>query len=600
VLQLVAYLPHEVRRFPLIGPRLVVGSASDCDIRLPFGEVADHHARVERSDGVVRIESLSTKHPVLVNGESRRAADLEVLDEIRVGRVTLLLEDPVAASGDAAPRAIGRAAGNGRGRTAGRKAFLSHLSRLSSWVIEDTASRGSLEEVLLALLGDLGGGCCFLFQGDLQGELAVRLAVADDPSWLSAMEQVLEAVRGEVHPGPERSIGHLVHVVQGSECWICYRYSRVLERSYFMVFVLEEPLTEDWSLDLGLATAADLIVLGLIHHVGRYEPILPGRGSQRGLTLAPGLIVGPSAETQRFLAELHSVAESSGHTLLVGEWGSGRSLAARTLHLSGPRRDGPFVVASCQGADARGLEADLFGAEVRGKKGPLRREGKIALATRGSLLLEGLDELPMELQSRLVRVLRQGALEGPGEGEMTPVDLRILGSCRESLTRAVAAGRFRADLAHQLAQLSVVVPPLRERLEDLPILVQTYVNRFSHEAGKRVRGITVKALSALSTYPFPGNLRELENAIRQMVYLARGEAPMDVDLLPPEIRSSSITGDARTAPGSDLELGTLVASVERASIREALRRTEGNKSQAAKLLGLSRNGLAQKMARYRM
>jgi DNA-binding NtrC family response regulator len=164
----------------------------------------------------------------------------------------------------------------------------------------------------------------------------------------------------------------------------------------------------------------------------------------------------------------------------------------------------------------------------------------------------------------------------------------------------VSAGRLRADLAHSLSQLTVAVPPLRERLEDLPILVQTYVNRFSHEAGKRVRGITVKALSALSTYPFPGNLRELENAIRQMVYLARGEAPVDVDLLPPEIRSASISGEARTAPGSELDLSNLIASVERASIREALRRTEGNKSQAAKLLGVSRNGLAQKMTRYRM
>ena len=600
MLQLVAYLPHEVQRFPLLGGRLLLGSAPDCDIRLPFGDVADHHALLERLDDEVRIETVSTRHPVLVNGESTRSAALDVLDEIQVGKVTLLLEDPIVEPQREVEADGVRKPALGARQPAGHQGFLSHLSRLSSWVVEDTASRGSLETVLLSLLEDLGGGCCFLFQGDLQGELAVRLAVTDDPAWLSEMEQVLEVLRAGVHPGPERSIGHLVHRVRGSDCWICYRFSRVLERSYSMIFVLGTPVTEDWSLELGLATAADLIVLGLIHHVGRYEPILPGHAGQRGLTLAPGLIVGPSAATQRLTDQLQAVAESSTHTQVVGEEGSGRTLAARTIHLSSPRKDGPFVEVSCLGADARRLEAELFGAEVKGKKGPVRREGKIALASRGTLLIESVDCLGFDLQGRLMRVLRTGTLDGPGEDEVREVDLRVLSTAREPLVRAVAAGRLRADLAHRLSQLTVTVPSLRERLEDLPILVQTYVNRFSHEAGKRVRGITVKALSALSTYPFPGNLRELENAIRQMVYLARGEAPLDVDLLPPEIRSASISGDLRSTLGSDLDLGNLVTSVERASIREALRRTEGNKSRAAKLLGLSRNGLAQKMTRYRM
>ncbi|HVS65782.1 MAG TPA: sigma 54-interacting transcriptional regulator [Thermoanaerobaculia bacterium] len=600
MLQLVAYLPHEVQRFPLLGGRMVLGSAPDCDIRLPFGDVAEHHALLERLDDAVRIESVSTRHPLIVNGESTRSAALDVLDEIQVGKVTLLLEDPLASlEPEGSADEIGEPVSDSR-PPAGRQGFLSHLSRLSSWVVEDTASRGSLETILLALLEDLGGGCCFLFQGDLQGELAVRLAVTDDPAWLSEMEHVLEVLRADVHPRPERSIGHLVHTVRGTECWICYRFSRALERSYSMIFVLDDPTAEDWSLELGLATAADLIVMGLIHHVGRYEPILPGHAGQRGLTLAPGLIIGPSAAAQRLTDQLQAVCESSSHTQLVGEEGSGRTLAARTIHLSSHRKEDRFVEVSCLGADSRRLEAELFGAEVKGKKGPVRREGKIAMASGGSLLIESIDSLDLALQARLMRVLRTGTLVGPGDGEVTEVDLRILSATPEPLVAAVAAGRLRADLAHRLSQLTVAVPPLRERLEDLPILVQTYVNRFSHEAGKRVRGITVKALSALSTYPFPGNLRELENAIRQMVYLAREEAPLDVDLLPPEIRSASFSGDSRSNAGSDLDLGNLVASVERASIREALRRTEGNKSRAAKLLGLSRNGLAQKMTRYRM
>jgi DNA-binding NtrC family response regulator len=311
------------------------------------------------------------------------------------------------------------------------------------------------------------------------------------------------------------------------------------------------------------------------------------------------LIVGPAAATGLLMERLRAAVDAACHVLVQGEEGSGRELVARTLHLSGSRRDGPFVVASCDGADPKTVEADLFGAEVAGRKEQLRRDGKLLLAAQGTLFLDSVDALPLELQARLVRVLRSAELEGPGEGERHPIDPRIVASSRVSLVGLVAHGRFRADLAHRLGQLTIQVPPLRERMEDLPILVQTYFNRFSHETGKRVRGITMQALAALARYPFPGNLRELENAVRQMVYLAHEQVPVDVDLMPAEIRDAGLT-EPRVEEGSELELSSLVAGVERAAIQEALRRTSGNKAHAARLLGLSRNGLAQKMSRYHL
>jgi transcriptional regulator with AAA-type ATPase domain len=594
VLQLVAYLPNEVQRFPLSRRLSTLGSSSDCDIRLPFPGIAEHHARLERDADFVLLENLCADGSILVNGESTDAARLQVLDEIRLGRVTLLLEDrrpepalqgsaePVPAVRDARPRPS-------------RQLLLERLSMLSDWVLNDAQSADSLESPLRTLLEDFGGGACFLFHGERR-PLAVRLAVVTDPRWLAVGENLFDAASRQTQPN--RSIGHVECMVDGRPRWLCYRASSALDRRYLALFAFDHFQPRDWSPEIGLAVIADLIVLGLVHHVGRYEPILPGRAGQRGVTLAPGFIVGPAAATELLLTRLRAAVDAACHVLVQGEEGSGRELVARTLHLSGSRRDGPFVVASCEG-DAKAVEADLFGAEVAGRKEPLRRDGKLLLASQGTLYLDSVDSLPLDLQARLVRVLRSAELEGPAPGELHRVDLRIVASSRVALLSLVSRGRFRADLAHRLGELTIDVPPLRGRMEDLPILVQTYVNRFSHETGKRVRGITMQALSTLARYPFPGNLRELENAVRQMVYLSIDQVPMDVDLMPAEIRAAGLA-EPRAESSSELELSSLVASVERAAIKEALRRTSGNKAHAARLLGLSRNGLAQKMSRYQM
>jgi len=157
---------------------------------------------------------------------------------------------------------------------------------------------------------------------------------------------------------------------------------------------------------------------------------------------------------------------------------------------------------------------------------------------------------------------------------------------------------FRVDLAYRLSRFAIDVPALRDRKEDLTLLVQSYVNRFCHETGKRMAGITVKAMSALLAYDYPGNLGELENVVRQMVQMTPNGRPIDLETLPEQVRLATVRTGTKVDAGSDLELERLVASTEESAIREALKRTQGNKTQAAKLLGLSRNGLAMKMERY--
>jgi DNA-binding NtrC family response regulator len=176
--------------------------------------------------------------------------------------------------------------------------------------------------------------------------------------------------------------------------------------------------------------------------------------------------------------------------------------------------------------------------------------------------------------------------------------VRLVVGSRAPLDSAVARDLFRVDLAYRLSQFTILVPPLRDRREDLPLLIQSYINRFCHETGKRLQGITVKAMSALLSYDYPGNLSELENTARQLIYMAPANRPVDVNMLPERVRNGQLSATMRVDTASELDLERLVSGTEQVAIREALRRTNGNKSQTARLLGLSRNGLAIKMERY--
>jgi two-component system response regulator PilR (NtrC family) len=309
-------------------------------------------------------------------------------------------------------------------------------------------------------------------------------------------------------------------------------------------------------------------------------------------------VVGESRGLKEVLARMRAAVDTGVHVLLRGEPGVGRELLARSIHLSSPQRNGPFIVASAAGANPTQVEADLFGSEVAARSGAVKREGKIRLADGGTLFLDDVERLPLELQARLVRFLRSGEVEPAGSREVHHVAVRLVAASRQPLEPAVARDEFRVDLAYRLSRFVIDVPPLRERKEDLPLLIQSFVNRFCHETGKRVAGITTKAMTALLSYPYPGNLEELENIARQMVYLCPHNRPADVSLLPEAVKASPLQASARVEATSDLELDRLVAGAEETAIREAIRRTQGNKSQAARLLGISRNTLATKMEKY--
>jgi transcriptional regulator with AAA-type ATPase domain/pSer/pThr/pTyr-binding forkhead associated (FHA) protein len=604
MLRLVAYAPDGVRRFPVHRSELIIGSWPECDIFLPYAGVAQKHAKLTYDGTSLRIEDLGTRKGLLVSGRKVRETVLEVLDEIRLGGVTLLVED-VAPGPEkpVQPPAEDKRAVDGPPVITPLR-MIGHLNRMSEWVLGDAESRTTSEALLNEVLADFGGGAMFLLVGELDGA-ALKLVVTTDPAWLASGEALLsqilkqrEGQRGPGGPGAAPKEGSFLGLLGEAPAWIFHHSFVALDRGYTLVAAFPRFSPEEWTPVLSLSALGHLLVLGLVHHVGWYEPILPGHPGQQDLTLDPSLVVGESAAMKQVVEMLRSAVDPPVHVLLAGDPGVGKDLLAKSLHLSGPRRQGPFITATCAGAKPQQIEADLFGAEVPGKGGPVRREGKLLLANGGTLFLDEIEQLPMDLQARLVRFLRSGQVEPTGSNEAHAVEVRLVVGSRAPLDSVVTQDRFRVDLAYRLSQFMIEVPPLRDRREDLPILIQSYINRFCHESGKRIQGITVKAMSALLSYDYPGNLAELENIARQLVHMAPPGRPVDVNLLPERVRNGPLATSAKVDTASDLELERIVSGAEQVAIREALRRTLGNKSQAARLLGVSRNGLAIKMERY--
>ena len=592
--RLVAYSHNGVRRFNVDRREMLIGSAASCDIRLQYAGVAAEHARLHASGDELAFEDLGTRKGTLINGERIKRRPLQVLDEIRLGSIALLLED-VAPDGD---RPAVKEEPAPTRPTLTPEGMLEHLARVSRWVLSDSSSSVTLESLVTDMLQELGGGVLFLFQGERGERRGIKLVVATHAQWLGQGEELLEQVEAVI-PSDESADAHeLTGRLDGEEAWIACRSFSALERPHLFVVALPRFRPLEWSPAAAFHTLADQLILGLVHHVGQYEPILFGHNPQRDLALAPGFVAGESPAMRTVLEALRGAVDLAEPVVLRGEVGVAKEQLAMSLHLSGSRRHKPFLVAQCGGASAAQVEADIFGAVVEGRSGPIEREGKLVQADGGTLYLEDVEHLPLRLQDRLMRFLRSGDVEPVDSLQSVQVDVRLICSSREALEIYAGRDQFRLDLAHRLAQYVIEVPALRQRAEDLPLLIQAAVNRCCHELGKRIQGITVKAMESLAKHDYPGNLHELESIVRRLVYLCPSGRPIDDSMLPEQVRLAKIDGLRPTvSPTSELRLEKLVADTERAAIREALRRSRGNKSQAARQLGLSRNGLNMKLTR---
>src|SRR3989442_2387173 len=312
----------------------------------------------------------------------------------------------------------------------------------------------------------------------------------------------------------------------------------------------------------------------------RRELIKQNSALQRRLDalLQAGAVIGSSPAFRRMMTLVEQVADSSATVLIQGESGAGKELVASTIHRSSPRSRGPFVAVNCAALPETLLESELFGYEKGAFTGAAgRKEGRFELADGGTLFLDEVSDLPLVTHAQILRVLQEGEFERLGGTKTLRVDVRIVVATNQDLAQMVREKRFREDLYYRLKVITINVPPLREKREDIRVLAQHFLRVYAAKNGRELEGFTGEAIERLDAYAWPGNVRELENLIERNVVLARKDR-IDAEDLPDVI----VVGQSPPRDAILELIGTPLAEIEQRLLDETLRITGGNKTQAAK------------------
>jgi len=302
-------------------------------------------------------------------------------------------------------------------------------------------------------------------------------------------------------------------------------------------------------------------------------------------------LVGRSASMQRIYDLIERISDSSSNVLITGESGTGKELVAKAIHYNGIRKGGPFIAVNCAAIPETLIESELFGY----KKGAFTdaktdKKGLIFEANEGTLFLDEITEMLPTLQSKLLRVIEGREVRPLGDTSSYPIDMRIISTSNRDIKSLILEGRFREDLFYRLKVIDIELPPLRERREDLPLLAQYFINKFSQEIKKSASGISEEALKYLLNYSWPGNVRELENVIQRAITLAQHEI-----ILPEDLPASMVEKTEGNLVEKAFREKYTIDQLEKEYIRKVLTEVEGNKSKAAEILGFDRKTLYRKL-----
>ena len=323
-------------------------------------------------------------------------------------------------------------------------------------------------------------------------------------------------------------------------------------------------------------------------------------------------MIGRSEPMRSVYATLEKVADSPTTVLITGESGTGKELIAKALHASSSRQQRPFIRVNCAAIPQTLIESELFGHEKGAFTGAIAsKPGRFELADRGSLFLDEIAEIPPEMQVKLLRAIQESSFERVGGLKTLSVDVRLITATNRNLKVEVEEGRFREDLFYRLNVVPIRMPPLRERPDDIPLLVDHMLQRFNERLGKQIVGLSSEALSAFRRYVWPGNIREMENLLERLVLFSEA-ATIDVDLLPDELKLEGESGHGAMLGGPRLDRDLVgrvsmkqlvretTAQLERELIAQALEQTNGNVTRAAQLLMISRKSLQNKMKEFNL
>jgi two-component system, NtrC family, response regulator AtoC len=316
-----------------------------------------------------------------------------------------------------------------------------------------------------------------------------------------------------------------------------------------------------------------------------------------------GAIIGDSPALHEVLSRVEQVAPTASTVLLRGETGTGKELVAHAIHINSPRENGPFVRVNCAALSPGILESELFGHEKGAFTGAIsRRSGRFELADGGTLFLDEVGDLPMEVQIKLLRTLQEREFERVGGTETIKVDVRVVSATNRNLEALIADGKFREDLYYRLNVFPIHLPALRERVEDIPRLVEHFVAKFSRTSGKAIRGVSSEAISVLQGYPWPGNVRELENAVERAMIVAKGAEIQagDLELFRRTGAAPAVNAAVPhpVAGGGSRPLSARLLDEEKREIMAAIERLGGNIAGAARALGINRSTLYYRLRKH--
>jgi len=336
-----------------------------------------------------------------------------------------------------------------------------------------------------------------------------------------------------------------------------------------------------------------LAMVGRIDERWRLLHELAAARAELAARQAGHMLEGHSPVIEELRSKIGAIAASSAAVLLTGESGTGKELAARMIHAASDRRDAPFVAVNCAAVPATLMEAELFGHERGAFTGAVkRRDGRFKAADGGTLFLDEIGEMPIDVQAKLLRVLQEGAFEPIGTNTSVKVDVRLISASNRPLKNSAGEGSFRQDLYYRIKVFELRLPPLRDRLSDLPILVEQFLREFT-APGQPPPSLAPTAWAALQSYGYPGNVRELKHAIQHATILAHGQE-IRVHHLPSEFRGNTgVLASERVEP-----LSTMMAQFERDYIERTLQLAGGERLKAAELLGISRKNLWEKIVKH--
>jgi DNA-binding NtrC family response regulator len=557
-----------------------LGRDRACDLAVPDTTLSRRHLRFVPTDGAWEVEDLGSRNGTLLNDQPLTRARLRNGDMLQVGRSLLRFDEAdthVLAEVEADTTIIAAEAGPGDAGIGELPALLALADALLAADDEDEF-HARLCSWLRAQTGAARAAVFRRRGGELRAHAGYGAAGREPPRAM-----VLPAT---IAVAAARDGKALWMTAGGGTCVVPVGVPAV-------VVVVLPGIASPGAQQLRFLACAGHLAGGLWASHGRI-----GALHARVAELDDDALVAASRAMQPIVEFVERAAASDSTVLLFGESGTGKEVLARALFRRSKRANGPFVAVNCAAISTSLLQSELFGHERGAFTGALaRKPGRFELADGGTLLLDEVAELSPEAQAGLLRVLEEHQLTRLGGTHPVPIDVRVIAATHVDLKEAVAAGRFREDLYYRLSVLVAAIPPLRERRDDIEVLARHFLDRLVQRAPRRVDGIASDALDALTAYRWPGNVRELRNIIERAVMLGGGEL-IEVDDLPPEIRDNHLAPRPVAGERDHVALPMPADELERRNLAAALAATDGNKTRAARLLGIDRVTLYNRLRKY--